>query len=99
LRKYVIEYEQRGTSQLREEHRPAHVAYRKELGDHLFLAGPLLDDHDVPVGSLIIVAAADQESAMTLGSRDPYVTVGVLSIVSVRQIRLMHVRGPEPTPT
>jgi uncharacterized protein len=85
---FIVEYRQTGSAETREAHRGEHIEYRKSLGNGMPLAGPLLDDTGKPVGSLIILEAADKDAATTLATSDPYVKWGVLQVVAVRGYRI-----------
>jgi uncharacterized protein YciI len=91
---FLIEYRELGNPAAREELRPDHIAYRKGLGDQMPLAGPLLDDDGKPVGSLVILEAADRASAQGTAAADPYVAAGVLELVSVRGYRIAAMKPP-----
>ena len=62
---------------LRDDLRPAHLAYRAQLRD--LLGGPLLDDDGRPVGSLVVFEADDGEDARSITEHDPYVANGLFS--------------------
>jgi uncharacterized protein YciI len=96
-RHYLVRYDQTGDAALREARRGDHIAYRKGLGDALCLAGPILNDADVPVGSVVIIAATDSAAARALACADPFVREGLLSIASIEPIRIAAMRPPAPT--
>lgn len=91
---FIVEYRQSGTVEAREKHRAEHIAYRKGFGDRMPLAGPLLDDDQRPIGSLIILEASDKPAAIRAASEDPYVKTGVLELVSVRPYRIAAIKAP-----
>jgi hypothetical protein len=90
---FIVEYRQGGTQDARERHRAEHIAYRKSFGDRMPLAGPLLDDNETPIGSLIILEAADKSAAIAAARGDPYVKAGVLELVSVRPYRIAAIKA------
>lgn len=92
---FLVEYSDIGTTEAREQHRGEHVAYRKGLGDGLLLAGPILDDVGVAIGSLVIVEAEDRAAAELLAKRDPFIAAGVLQLSSVRGYRIAAMRPPQ----
>lgn len=92
---FIIEYRQTGSAETREAHRGEHIAYRKSFGDKMPLTGPLLDDADKPVGSLIIVEADDKDAATAMATNDPYIKLGVLELVSVRGYRIAAMKPPQ----
>ncbi len=92
---YLVEYRELGNAEARDSLRPDHIAYRKGLGSALALAGPLLGDDDKPVGSVVILEAADQSAAEATANGDPYVAAGVMECVSVRKYRVAKMNPPE----
>lgn len=77
---------------LRQQTRPAHLAHLESLGTKVKTAGALWDDSGTsPVGSLLIIEAADIEEARALAAADPYAKAGVFETVEVRPWK--HVIG------
>jgi uncharacterized protein YciI len=68
---------------LRLANREAHLAYVGEFADRIFAAGPLLDDHEGMVGSLLIMDFADRSAAENFAANDPYRKAGLFASVSV----------------
>lgn len=74
--------------ELRLANRPAHLEYLNGHKDALLLAGPLLDAAgEKPVGSLLIIEAADQRAAEAFAAADPYAQAGLFQSVSIRPFR------------
>lgn len=65
------------------EVRPRHRAHYESLGEDLILSGPYLDTAGEPIGSMIIMRAADLAAAEAFVARDPFVTEKVFASVSV----------------
>jgi uncharacterized protein len=63
--------------------RPQHRAYYEGLGDDLILSGPYLDAQGEPIGSMIIIRAANQPAADAFAHADPYWTAGVFETLTV----------------
>lgn len=91
---FLVEYRELGNAAARDEKRPDHIAYRKGLGQAMALAGPLLDDQDKPVGSVVIIEADDPQAAQATANADPYVANGVFELVSVRKYRIAAMKPP-----
>jgi uncharacterized protein len=73
---------------VRAANREAHLAFLSDLGDRLFVAGPLFsEDGSAMAGSLIIVDCEDMAAARTLAARDPYATAGLFLSVAIRPWR------------
>lgn len=87
---FVVQYIDRADSGgLRAAHREAHIAYRKSLGPKLLLAGPLLSEQSVPVGSLVMFEAESLAAARQMARADPYAAAGVFREISVYGYRIM----------
>ena len=74
---------------LRMATRPTHLVYLEGqvASGVLKLAGPLLDDGDSPIGSLLIVETADKEAAAAFAAGDPYAQAGLFESVTIRPWR------------
>ena len=80
---------------LRTENRAAHLDYLASTADHLFAAGPLMDDGwtgdepamDHRVGTLYVVDFPDRNAAGAWLSDEPYVQSGVYAAMSGRAYR------------
>ncbi|MCW3838336.1 YciI family protein [Sphingomonas canadensis] len=92
---YLVEYRELGNPAGREALRGDHIAYRKGFGTAMPLTGPLLGDDDQPVGSVVIIEAADATEAASLANGDPYVAAGVVELVSVRRYRIAAMKPPQ----
>lgn len=64
--------------------RPDHVKHLEGLGAALKAAGPFTDDAGQPVGSLVIIEAADRAAATAIADADPYSTAGLFASVEIR---------------
>lgn len=75
--------------QTRLDTRPQHVAYLEDLKARgaLAFAGPFLDAAGNPNGSLVVVEAADIETARAIAAADPYAKAGLFASVDVRPWR------------
>ena len=69
---------------LRMKVRPEHLGFLNELGDAMKAAGPFTDDLGSPVGSLVIVEAADRAAAKAIAGNDPYAKAGLFQTVEIR---------------
>ena len=67
---------------IRQENRPAHVAYLKS-GTAVQQAGPLLDDAGEMAGSLIILDVTDMAAAQAWVDQDPYGKAGLFQSVQL----------------
>ncbi|MDF1608225.1 YciI family protein [Hoeflea sp. YIM 152468] len=75
-----------GSLDLRMATRPPHVEYLKsmEAKGVLKMAGPLLGDDEKPIGSLLIIAAADRQEAEAFAAGDPYAIAGLFASTEIR---------------
>jgi hypothetical protein len=81
--------------QRRPEQRPAHLANCAPLdaAGGIVHGGPLLDESGSPIGSVIVFAAKDLESARAFAAADPYVTGGVFERHVVYETRAVFPGG------
>ena len=78
----LIAKDQPGAMPVRQENRPAHLEYLKSTGV-VQQAGPLLDDGDGMIGSLIILDVADLSAAKEWADNDPYALAGLFQSVDL----------------
>lgn len=69
---------------LRLETRSAHLDYLNSLGDRLKFAGPFLGDDAKPIGSMVVIEAADLAGATDIAANDPYAKAGLFASVDIR---------------
>jgi len=67
--------------------REAHIAYVREQGETIRLAGPYLDDKGDMCGSLLVIEVADLAAAQAFSAADPYAKAGLFERVEVRPFR------------
>lgn len=70
--------------ELRLATREAHLAFLAANAAQVKLGGPFLDSAEKPVGSLLIVEAADVAAAQALLAEDPYAKAGLFASVEVK---------------
>ncbi|MCY0148994.1 YciI-like protein [Hoeflea sp. G2-23] len=85
-----------GALATRMEVRPAHVEFLKDLDAQgvLKMAGPLLGDDEKPIGSLVLISAADKTEAESIAARDPYAKAGLFTDVEIRAFNWVF-KNPE----
>lgn len=71
-----------GALQTRLDNRDAHVAYLKSTGV-VSQAGPLLDDDDQMIGSLVILDVENMQAAQDWAAQDPYAHAGLFESVEL----------------
>ena len=85
---YVILAEDRpGHLETRLATRAVHLDYLSALGEQLVLAGPFLGEDGNPVGSMVVVEAADAAAARAMADADPYAKAGLFASVAIRPWR------------
>ena len=80
---------------LRMETRSAHLAYFDKTGNKPLLAGPMLNGTGEPVGSLIIVEAADEAAARAIAENDPYARAGLFADVEIKPFKTVIENFPK----
>lgn len=78
-----------GAIAIRQETRPAHLDYITEMGGRVLLAGPMLNEADAPIGSMLIIDAADAAEAKTITKADPYAKAGLFEDVQILPYRIV----------
>ena len=73
-----------GALALRMKTREAHLAYLRE-GNAVKLAGPFVNEQGEPVGSMLIIEAADLDAAKAWAAADPYAKAGLFLSSDVRR--------------
>ena len=68
--------------------RPAHLAYLNGLGGKIKVGGAILaEDHQTPIGSMIIFEGESDEDVRALLADDPYSHAGLFESVTVKPWR------------
>ena len=78
----------------RQRARPAHLEHMNQLDDagRLRHGGPLLDDDENAVGSLIIIEAQSLEDAKATFGRDPYIVNDVFGHYDILETKQIYPR-------
>jgi uncharacterized protein len=83
----ITAFDRPGALALRTKVRPAHFRYLEERATQIRVGGPLLNDNEQPMGSLLIIEAADRAAAEAFAAHDPYRLEGVFEKVEIRPWR------------
>lgn len=75
-----------GHLQTRLDNRPDHVAFLNKLNEAgtLKIAGPFLGEDGNPMGSLVVIEAANKMEAARIGAEDPFAKAGLFETVRIR---------------
>lgn len=84
---HILCKDKSGHLQTRLDNREAHLALVNTLGDRLFAAGPLLDEQDEMVGSVLIIDFDSDEAAAAFCAADPYAQAGLFEEVTISRWR------------
>ena len=80
--------------ELRQQSRPEHLKFLEGLGSNLKAAGPFTDDEGKPIGSLVVVEAANRAAITEIAARDPYAVVGLFASVQIKPWKWL-IKNPE----
>jgi len=80
----LIAKDKPGALDIRKANRDAHVAYLKDSGDTIMMAGPFLDEAGDMCGSLIILNVADMAEAKAWAAGDPYKAADLFQSVELK---------------
>lgn len=72
-----------GSLEVRLANREAHLAYAKEAGDRIKVAGPIMNEAGEMAGSTLIMAFDSLEEAQLWAANDPYAKAGLFETVEV----------------
>lgn len=87
----LIARDKAGALEVRKANRDAHLAYIESTGV-VEQAGPLLDDEDQMIGSLLVLNVKDMGVAQDWADNDPYAKAGLFETVDL--IPWKRVVGP-----
>ena len=87
----LIARDKAGALDVRKANRDAHLAYIESTGV-VEQAGPLLDDEDQMIGSLLVLNVKDMGVAQDWADNDPYAKAGLFETVDL--IPWKRVVGP-----
>ncbi len=74
---------------LRAVTRDEHLDYIKSTGDMVLLAGPMLDDQERSIGSVLIIEAEDLSAAQKFADNDPYAKAGLFSKTEISPYKIV----------
>ena len=83
----ITAFDRPGALELRMKVRPAHLRYLEDRATQIRVGGPLLNESEQPMGSLLIIEAADRAAAEAFAAGDPYRAEGVFEKVEIRPWR------------
>ncbi len=80
--------DKKGALQVRLDNRAAHLDFLGQHAQKVILAGPLLtDDHQTPIGSLLVLDFDDRAALDAFLAQDPYAQAGLFERVDVLPFR------------
>jgi uncharacterized protein YciI len=77
----------------RAQHLDAHVTHLRALGDRFVIGGPFLGENGVPVGSMVVIEAADRAQAEAFAAADPFVLNKVFARHEIHAWEFGHLRA------
>ncbi|WP_199553497.1 YciI family protein [Sandaracinobacteroides hominis] len=78
--------------ELRASTREQHLAYLESAIEQVLVAGPLLDDEGLPIGSMLLMEFPDRRAAVAFAAEDPYARAGLFASVAVTAWRQVFPR-------
>ena len=69
--------------ELRAATRAEHLSYLEQVKDNIVVAGPLLDDEGIPIGTMLLIDFPDRRAAVAFAADDPYTRAGLFASVAV----------------
>ncbi|MCA1775021.1 MAG: YciI family protein [Loktanella sp.] len=80
----VTAQDRKGALDIRLANRELHLAYLN-ASEAVVLAGPLMDENDDMIGSLIVLEVADMAEAEAWAAADPYAKAGLFETVNLHK--------------
>ena len=73
---------------IRNENRPLHLAWVKDLGGQVKMAGPVFaDDGETMAGSLVVMEGETLADIRALADQDPYAKAGLFATRDIRPFK------------
>lgn len=83
----ITAFDRPGGLERRLQVRAAHLDYLKGESARIKVGGPLLNENEQPIGSLLIIEADGRDAAEAFADADPYQRQGVFEQVEIRAWR------------
>ncbi|MEP7303481.1 MAG: YciI family protein [Caldimonas sp.] len=80
-------FDRPGAAALRAEVRLEHRAYLAGAAERMAFAGPLVDDDDAAIGSLLVIDFADRAAALAWLQDEPFTRAGLYATRQVQAFR------------
>jgi uncharacterized protein YciI len=83
----ITAFDRPGALERRMQVRPAHLEYLRSAAARIKVGGPLLNDDEEPIGSLLVIETDDRDAAEAFADADPDRRQGVFERVEIRAWR------------
>jgi uncharacterized protein len=89
----IIRHDKPGCVRLRQDARPAHLEYLKDVISLIRSGGAILNDAGQQIGSVLFIDVADQAEADKFAAEDPFVAAGLFASTQVLPFRMVFADG------
>ena len=80
-------YDKKNSLNLRLSTRDEHIKYLKQIKNKLILAGPILDEHNKPKGTVLILDYKNKSKVEIFLENDPYNKVSLFEKVEIIEFK------------
>ena len=83
-------YDKNDSFERRRSLRNDHISYLKKFEKQIVLAGPLLNENEEPLGSLLILNFLSKREAETFSKNDPYFLGGLFKKIEIFKFKKVY---------
>tara|TARA_S200000501_G_C20228868_1_gene484885 strand:+ start:80 stop:352 length:273 start_codon:yes stop_codon:yes gene_type:complete len=83
----IICYDHNNSSEKRKKLRPKHINYLTKNKNLILFAGPIMDDEDMIIGSLIVINFENKNQVEIFSKNDPYYLGGLFKKVLINKFK------------
>ncbi|MBH43646.1 MAG: hypothetical protein CMP25_02520 [Rickettsiales bacterium] len=83
-------YDKNDSSERRKSLRNDHISYLKKFEKKIVLAGPLLNENEEPLGSLLVLNFLSKQEAEIFSKNDPYFLGGLFNKIEIYRFKQVY---------
>lgn len=83
-------YDKNDSLERRKSLRHDHISYLKKFEQKIILAGPLLNENEEPLGSLLVLDFLSKQEAEIFSKNDPYFLGGLFKKIEICKFKKVY---------
>ena len=83
-------YDKNNSFERRKSLRNDHISYLKKFEKKIVLAGPLLNENEEPLGSLLVLNFLSKQEAEIFSKNDPYFLGGLFNKIEIYRFKQVY---------